>query len=134
MSYITIPELDLNYIHTLLPPNWYSHKSTSWFPYEDEYTQWTFKDEDTNHLFIKDGKFTIDLPGFNKEEINISIENGIISIEANNLDRTVSKTYEPHVALNGITADDIICNLKNGVLHFLIVKRQPVVNTKITIG
>lgn len=126
MSYITIPELDF------MPTDWYMRRSPPYFPrYDTEYNVEYFTD---TQLSIKDGKFTIDLPGFNKEEINISIENGIISIEANNLDRTVSKTYEPHVALNGITADDIICNLKNGVLHFLIVKRQPVVNTKITIG
>lgn len=79
----------------------------------------------------------IEVPGFQKEDIKASIENGYLTIEAtrstetenNNeeyirRERCVGKTSRSFYVGDNIAKEDIIANYENGTLRLLIPKKK----------
>jgi len=88
--------------------------------------------EDTEQYVIK-----ADLPGINKEDIKVSVENGILTIEGERKSETEQKDKQVHRfersygrfvrSLNlGTTVDNskIRANYKDGVLHLTVPKTE----------
>jgi HSP20 family protein len=75
-------------------------------------------------------KFSIELPGFNKKEINISVKNGSLGVTAERGEKKRSRTVTLPSDAN---EDKISASLKNGVLSITIPKIEEK-NTKIPIS
>ena len=68
----------------------------------------------------KDG-FELDLPGFEKEQIEISIKAGTLHVEAKSKDRTVSRM----VSLSKmVDTEDVKAHYRNGVLTIAITSKE----------
>lgn len=88
-----------------------------------------------------------DLPGFNKDQIDINVEQGVLSIEANRTDTRpedekgqahVNERRFHHVARrftlpSAYNADEVDANLKDGVLTVTLPKREEVKPRKIQV-
>lgn len=89
--------------------------------------------EDENHIFID-----AELPGFTKDEMEVTFENGVLSIHAEHKSKEKEKGQAhlaerrfTRVARNfalptAIDEDKIRGNLDNGVLHLTLDKREEV--------
>ena len=91
-------------------------------------------------IYEKDDKYYIemDLPGFNKEDIDISLKNGFLTIKVekkdNNNEENDDKTYirrersyiktERSFNLGNVEEDKIDASFKDGVLNIEIPKAQ----------
>jgi len=91
-------------------------------------------------IYEKDDKYYIemDLPGFNKEDIDISLKNGFLTIKVekkdNNNEENDDKTYirrersyiktERSFNLGDVEEDKIDASFKDGVLNIEIPKAQ----------
>lgn len=85
------------------------------------------------HLFINQGKFEVEIPGFFKEEITVSFDNGILTVNAKRGSKTFSRTFERRLDLVSLKASDISCKLENGILYFSFEVPSEPVDTKINI-
>ena len=68
----------------------------------------------------KDG-FELDLPGFEKEQIEISIKSGTLHVEAKSKDRTVAKMFS---ISHQVGPDDVKAHYRNGVLTIAITSKE----------
>ena len=98
-------------------------------------------------IYLKNGKYhvDIDIPGFNKEDIQIEFHKGTISIKAEHeeSDNTEHKKYIRHERrynklersfyFNDIDEDNIKAEYTNGVLHLTIPQKSEVTKKHITI-
>lgn len=81
------------------------------------------QEDDTNYYVATD------LPGFRKEDVQVSVENGVLSIEATRGqkdDDTASKsTHRRSLTLpDGIRSDQVGAHLENGVLLVTLPKGE----------
>ena len=90
------------------------------------------KEHDNNYELL------VELPGFNKDNINISMEDGYLTIEANSDTKSEKKEDGKYVRRerytgtfsrsfyvgDNITEDDIKASFKNGVLNIAIPKKE----------
>ena len=89
--------------------------------------------EDEDNLFVE-----AELPGFSKEEIDITVENGVLSIVGEHKETEESKgqwhlnerrysKYYRHFTLPTMVAEDgVEAKLTDGVLHLKLPKREEV--------
>lgn len=91
-------------------------------------------------IYEKDNKYYIemDIPGFNKEDIDISLKNGYLTIKAekknnvedNNEDKTYIRRERSYVKtersfnLGNVDEDNIDASFKDGVLNIIIPKTE----------
>ena len=68
----------------------------------------------------KDG-FELDLPGFEKEQIEISIKSGTLQVEAKSKDRTVTRMVSISKIVN---PEDVKVHYRNGVLMIAITSKE----------
>ena len=68
----------------------------------------------------KDG-FELDLPGFEKEQIEISIKSGTLHVEAKSEDRTVTRMVSLSKVVN---PEDVKAHYRNGVLTIAITSKE----------
>ena len=74
--------------------------------------------------------FDAELPGFEPEEINISVQDGVLSIAAEQKTGDESKnlytarSVRRSFTINGINEDGIAAEYKNGVLHLTLPKEN----------
>ena len=90
------------------------------------------KEHDNNYELL------VELPGFTKDNINISMEDGYLTIEANSDTKSEKKEDGKYVRRerytgtfsrsfyvgDNITEDDIKASFKNGVLNIAIPKKE----------
>lgn len=90
----------------------------------------------------KDNSYQLEaeLPGFNKEDINIDLKNDILTISANHNENKDEKdengkyirrerrssSYQRSFRVDGLKAEDIIAQYKNGVLTVNIPKKEEI--------
>lgn len=93
------------------------------------------KDEGTQFVL------TAELPGFSKEDINLKLDNGVLTISAEHKDETEHKdekenylcrerhygSYQRSFSVSGIQEDAITAAYDNGVLTLTLPKESPVV-------
>ena len=98
-------------------------------------------------VYLKDGVYHIevDVPGFNKEDINIEIHKGTITIKAEKevTEENDDKKYIRHERkynklersfyFGDIDEDSVKADYKNGTLHLILGKKQEEVKKQITI-
>ncbi len=88
-------------------------------------------------------KFTLsaELPGFNKEDIHLSLDGGVLTISAQREENTEQKdekggylcrerhygSYQRSFSISGIREDAITAGYENGVLKLTLPKDTPVV-------
>ena len=65
---------------------------------------------------------TITIPGFNKDEIELYVEDGVLKLNAENKDRKYTRYY----SLPDIYDEEISSKLENVILIVSIPKREPV--------
>lgn len=101
----------------------------------------------SSDVYVKDNCYhiEIDIPGFNKEDINIEINQGIIHISVSKESEVESenKEYIRHERkynklersfyFSDIDEDKIKAEFKNGTLHLTLPKQQEEVKRQITI-
>ena len=74
--------------------------------------------------------FDAELPGFEPEEINVSVQDGVLTIEAEQNTRDESKNMyaaryvRRSFTMDGINEDGIAAEYKNGVLHLTLPKES----------
>jgi len=68
----------------------------------------------------KDG-FELDLPGFEKEQIEVSIKSGTLHVEAKSKDRTVTRMVSISKIVN---PEDVKAQYRNGVLTIAITSNE----------
>ena len=72
---------------------------------------------DTGDVYVAE----VELAGFSKKDINISIVDGVVELEAKNKDR--SQKFKLH--LNDLVAEDhISAEIKNGLLKLTLPKKS----------
>lgn len=74
-------------------------------------------------IIEKDSEFeiTTELPGFEKEEIQIELVGNLLSVKADSAKRKVSKSYQLDSALD---SEGITAKYKNGILTITVNKSQ----------
>ena len=101
----------------------------------------------SSDVYVKDNYYhiEIDLPGLNKEDINIEINQGIIHVKASKETEEASedKKYIRHERqynklersfyFSDIDEENIKAEFKNGTLHLTLPKKQEEVKRQITI-
>ncbi len=99
--------------------------------------------EDENALYVE-----AEVPGFTKDQIDVSVENGVLTITAQrNADEKKDKKGELHLherrftrvsrsfsLPNTVDANKVNARLENGVLHLTLTKREEVKPRKITVS
>lgn len=73
--------------------------------------------------------FDAELPGFDPEEINVSVQDGVLTIAAEQAKKSEDSAYAARsmhrsFTLNGIDEDAISAEYKNGVLHIALPKEK----------
>jgi HSP20 family protein len=87
-------------------------------------------DEQTNEVSL-----SLEIPGFNKEEINLEYDNGYIYVKAESKSRNSLRKVEnsTYVGKN-IEVKDFVCKLENGILSISFPKQKELSSkTKLTI-
>ncbi len=99
-------------------------------------------------VYLKDGVYHIeaDIPGFNKEDINIDCHEGTITIKAEHEERNDEdsdkkyirherkyRKFERSFYFGDIDEDLIKAEFKNGTLHLSIPQKAPVAKKQISI-
>lgn len=108
---------------TLLGRSLFSDSLRSWAPAVDV-------SEDENAL-----TFTAEVPGFSKDDLHISIENGMLSLsgerslegkreEYNRVERTYGKFERSFSLPSTVDANKIQADLKNGLLTITVPRRE----------
>ena len=101
----------------------------------------------SSDVYVKDNCYhiEIDIPGFNKEDINIEINQGIshISVSKENEFESENKEYIRHERkynklersfyFSDIDEEKIKAEFKNGTLHLTLPKQQEEIKRQITI-
>jgi len=95
----------------------------------------------------KDFRVTVDLPGFNKEEVNIEVgeESVLIHAKKSQTEEEKQKNYVRHERMaqtfyrridvpEKIKSDDAKASLNNGILEIVLPKKEPKETKKITIS
>lgn len=92
------------------------------------------------NILEADDSFTIEaeMPGLNEEQINLEVDNGMLTISADfqtetkeeNKGRMYTERRSGHSErsfnLDGINAEDITANYRNGVLYVKLPKEKPI--------
>lgn len=73
---------------------------------------------------------SVELPGFEKEEIHLSIVGDFLHIDAKNNDRAANKAY---ALPSNVNKDSVEAALKNGILTVTIKKKEATRRTRIEI-
>lgn len=85
----------------------------------------------------KDYKLQADLPGFDKKEINISLDGDVLKISASHQDKNEKKdknylrrerryaSYERSFHVENLKPEDISASYENGVLTVTVPKKEP---------
>ncbi|MEE9212271.1 MAG: Hsp20/alpha crystallin family protein [Phycisphaeraceae bacterium] len=95
--------------------------------------------EDDEHLYVE-----AELPGFKKDEIDVTLENGTLTISAERktdesngthhlTERRYTRVARRFTLPNTVSESDIQARLDNGVLHLTLNKREEVKPRKIDI-
>lgn len=76
----------------------------------------------------------VELPGVKKEDLDIQVEKNIITVKATRARKESKFTYERSFRLaDDIDTENIKVTLENGVLSFLLAKKQAAAARKLTI-
>lgn len=104
--------------------------------------------KDTNNLkcdiYEKDGKYNIEMDaiGFNKEDMNISYDNGYLSVELSTNEEKedkkknyirrerYQKDYKRTFYVGEINSEEITANFKDGVLKVTVPKQEKIESKK----
>jgi HSP20 family protein len=90
-------------------------------------------DEDTDNYFVK-----AEMPGISKDDIDISVEDGLLSISANYSEEGENMLrqgkYSWTCRVGDIDYDNIGADLKDGILTLTLPKSEKVKPRKITIN
>ena len=97
-------------------------------------------------IYEKDGDYHIemDVPGFDKKDINVECDKGYLTItaEKNNEETEESKNknyirrertygkYQREFYLGDVEADKVDAEFKNGILHITVPKKEEIVTKK----
>jgi HSP20 family protein len=94
----------------------------------------------------KDFRLTVDLPGFNKENVDVDVVEDSVTIQAKQTQTAEEKqknyvrheraaqTYYRRVNLpENVRSDDAKANLNNGILEIVLPKKEPKETKKLTI-
>jgi HSP20 family protein len=73
---------------------------------------------------------TVELPGFEREEIELTFAGDYLHVEAKNKERSASKAY---LLPSNVNKDGIEAALKNGILTITLKKRETAKRTRIEI-
>jgi HSP20 family protein len=93
--------------------------------------------EDENNTYVR-----AELPGVNREDINVEIANGYLTINAVRKNGTDKGNAEPSVSVSfsrtinvedDVAADKVAANLENGVLTVTLPKREETKPKKVSI-
>lgn len=78
----------------------------------------TYTKEEEDHY-----KLAIQLPGFKKEDLKITLENNLLKIEGFSKDWTCERTYKKEFRLGDkINSENVSCKLENGILNVVLPK------------
>lgn len=72
----------------------------------------------------------VELPGFEKEDIHLSVVGDYLHVDAKNNERTANKAY---LLPSNVNKDGVDAALKNGILTVVIKKKDVVKRTRIEI-
>jgi len=95
--------------------------------------------EDENHILVE-----AEMPGFKKDEVNVTLESGVLTIAAERsieqkegtqhlTERTYTRVHRSFSLPNTVNDADVNAELKDGVLHVTLNKREEVKPRKIEI-
>ena len=96
--------------------------------------------EDENHIYVE-----AEMPGFKKDEIDVTLESGVLTISAERktepregatkhlTERTFTRVYRSFSLPNTVDENKVDAELKDGVLHLSLDKREEVKPRKIAI-
>lgn len=97
--------------------------------------------EDENHLYVE-----AELPGFGREEVSVTLENGVLSIEAQRksepgkgkgqahlIERRFTRVARSFSLPNTVDEGKVEARLEAGVLHLTLNKREEVKPRKIEV-
>jgi HSP20 family molecular chaperone IbpA len=79
---------------------------------------WNWQSNDNDYTLI------IDIPGFEENEINVAVENNILSISAKSSQHARRAVYYVASLPANTNSDNVEATLKNGVLTIRAVKNQ----------
>lgn len=92
--------------------------------FEDLYTKYKTEEKD-NQLTLK-----IEIPGFDKDQINIEINNNVLAIYTSKEQRKFVKSWKLSTEFD---QDNISAELKNGILSIVLQKKQSAKTKFITV-
>jgi HSP20 family molecular chaperone IbpA len=83
-----------------------------------------FSIRDTGTSYV----ITVHLPGVDKSDIHISLDDSVLSLNVNQATRTATRRFERHLRLPGATGnqEDIQAVYDHNVLHITVPKTEPV--------
>jgi len=97
--------------------------------------------EDDDHFYVD-----AELPGFTKDQVSVTLENGVLTISAERKEEDESKRGETHLRErrwnrvarafklpNAVDENKVEATLKDGVLHLVLHKREEVRPRKIEV-
>jgi len=100
--------------------------------------------EDDEHIYVD-----AELPGFKKDDINITLEKGVLQISAEHSEvnsdvenkgtpliseRRWSRYFRSFTLPTAVTEDDVKASFEDGVLHLALPKRPEVKPRRITVS
>jgi len=96
--------------------------------------------EDENNIYVE-----AEVPGFKKDEINVTLENGVLTIEGERKEepegkgsrhlneRRYTRVARSFTLPNTVNESDVDARLEDGVLHLTLTKRDEVKPRKIEV-
>lgn len=96
--------------------------------------------EDENNIYVE-----AEMPGFRKDEIHVTLENGVLTIEAERKprdegegsrhlnERRYTRVARSFTLPNTVDEGDVDAKLEDGILHLTLTKREEVKPRKIEV-